>query len=239
MPIYPAGIGQFARWSQMRGLVLPASAAVTALSLPATYGNWAETPDSVANSVTGDVDIVAKIAPVDWTPGVGLNQYIVAKGGNNTYGYFLYIRPTTGNLFFWCDNNSTFPTAESTAAPGFTDGTAHWVRATRASATGDVNFYTSEDGSSWAQLGTTVAAASGAIADTDEPLWVGQDGVSGSGNLFEGDIHYVEIRNGIDGTPVAVFDPSTVTKLGTRNPTTLVASTGETWTVDGSAWDWV
>jgi hypothetical protein len=53
-----------------------------------------------------------------------------------------------------------------------------------------------------------------------------------------GKVYTAELRTAIGGALVNVFDATAVTKLGTRNPTTVVSSTGETWTVNGSAWDW-
>jgi hypothetical protein len=53
-------------------MTVPAGTATTNnyLALGGIAGNYASTPDSVANSITGDIDIRTKVALADWTPAV-------------------------------------------------------------------------------------------------------------------------------------------------------------------------
>jgi hypothetical protein len=224
-------------------VVEEAPATVTALDLPGTAGNYASTPDSVANSVTGDIDIRLKLAMDDWTPGAGVIVSLVGKygtSGNRSYHFWFNANVLT---FTWTTFGSTAINRSCTVNPSvpFAGGTTHWLRVTldvNNDASGhSVKFFSSEDGTAWTQLGSTVTTAgTTSIFNSDIALEVG--GTSGGQNPLPAVVHYAEIRNGIDGAVVNKFDPSTVTPAGTRTPNTVVADTGETWTVNGSAWDW-
>ncbi|HYH48309.1 MAG TPA: hypothetical protein VEG38_02060, partial [Acidimicrobiia bacterium] len=50
------------------------------LTLPGANGNYASTPDSAGNSITGDIDIRAKLSMADWTPTAQV--VVVAKAGS-------------------------------------------------------------------------------------------------------------------------------------------------------------
>jgi hypothetical protein len=206
-----------------------------------TTGNsWASTPDSAANSVTGDIDLRARVKMNDWTQAGDAILADKFGSGQKTFEWYM---SAGGNLTcVWSTNGSANIASQSTAATGFTDGTTHWVRVTRASATGQVIFYTSNDTTtdsaavSWTQLGTAVAATSGALFNGTSVLTVGD--VNGGGVPLLGDFYYFEIRNGIGGSVVCKFDPSAVVRTALRTPSSFVASTGETWTMNGTAWDW-
>lgn len=115
-------------------------------------------------------------------------------------------------------------------------GSTHWLSATWRASDGRVQFFTSDDGVSWTQLGDDASAVpSGGIFNSTANVQIGVSGATAS--LLEGDVHYAELRDAASAV-VAKYDPSELTILGTRNPTTLVSDTGETWTMNGSAWDW-
>lgn len=207
------------------------------LALNGTNLNYFQTPDSAANSVTGDIDIRVKLAPVDWTA-AGFNMLVDKFGAAGQRSYQMYVS-NTGRIVLGVTTDGTNQTVgTSSASVAFTDGQPGWVRATRAAATGTATFYTSADGSSWAQLGTTIATTAGNIFNSTTALRLGEL-VDGGGLPMNGKLYTVELRNGIDGSVVAKFDATAVTKIGTRNPSSVVASTGETWSGTGSAWDWV
>lgn len=214
-----------------------APATVTAVTFNGTTSNYGSTPDTAANSVTDDIDIRAKLSMADWSPAA--EQPFIAKWGlsNGTRSY-LFLQSSTPRLqFIWSTDGTGVQSVTATADAGLTDGTVNWVRVTRVKVTGVVTFYKSTDGTSWTQVGNTaVSAANSPIANTASIV---EAGSYGSGVVaLNGTLHKAQILNGIDGTIVATFDPSTVTIIGTRNPTSFVASTGETWTMNGSAWNW-
>lgn len=205
---------------------------------PDGMGDSVSTPDSVAVSITGDIDIRAKAKLADWTPAADVG--LVRKyGTSGNRSYSLYVQATTGKLLFrYSAIGTTQLDRLSTVATGITDGTAHWVRVTvdvdNGASGHDVIFYTSTDGSSWTQLGATVTTA-GVTSLFDSGTAVFAASPQGTNvNLY-----YAEIRNGIGGSVAAKFDPSTVTPTGTRTPASFVSSTGETWTMNGTTWDWV
>ena len=170
------------------------------LSLPGEAGDYASSPDSAALDIVGDVDVRADIAPDDWTP---TSEFVILEKGWR-FCYYLVVRPDGKLRFYWTEDDNTQIQKESSAATGFTDGTRHWVRATLDVDTGagdaDVKFWTSDDGSSWDQLGTTQSlGATTEIQSNSSDLYIGirEDG---SNSPFSGKIYRVQVRDGIDGT---------------------------------------
>ncbi|HVW33469.1 MAG TPA: LamG domain-containing protein [Acidimicrobiia bacterium] len=212
------------------------------VDLPGTSGNYISTPDSAAVSVTADLDIVAQVAADDWTPSVA--QDLAAKwlSTGNQRSYRLQINTSGGLSLSWTTDGSTIVTKNSTASVGFTDGTEHWVRATldvnNGASGNDVKFYTSTDGETWTQLGSTVTTAgTTSVFDSTAALQIGgQD--NGVNNLFAGTVRYLEIRSSIGGAAVATFDAAGQNATSTTTPSTTTGPTGETWTLNGSGWVW-
>lgn len=205
----------------------------SALYLPGTTGNGPSCPDSASLSITGDIDIRLRLAADDWTPSA--NACMIGKR-NATASYQLVLRSTGGLRFNWGDSGTgTLRTLDSSAATGFTDGTAHWVRVAFDADNGaggcTAYFYTSDDGSNWTLLGTAQTAATvAAINDTTETVQIGE---RGSGNdLFIGKVYQGEIRSGIGGTVVA--SPDFRLPVGPRHRD----AQGNVWTFNGSAWSW-
>lgn len=208
------------------------SPSLTALLLPGTADNYASTPDTAALDITGDIDLRAKITPDDWTPAA--DQALIAKwvttGSQRSYQFILR---STGALRFSrsTDGSSgTIVDTDSTVATGFVDGSTHWVRVTRASASGTVTFYTSPDGTNWTQLGAAVVTGAATMFSSTAPLEVGSR-VTGFTDNFAGMIHRAQVHNGINGTVVA--DPRFDTQ--SAGATSFVDSTGKTWTIHGTA----
>lgn len=205
------------------------------LRVPGTSGNWATTPDSTQNSITGDIDVRVKVALDDWTP--SSSALLMSKWtGDPDRAWELFVN-TNGTLGFvstptGLSANSVGGT--STVAVSAAGGTVKWVRVTLDVDDGAGNrvykFYTSDDGVTWTQLGSTVTTAgTTSIFDTTFQLSVGAQGAGGFGAAV-GAFYYAELRNGIDGTVVSKFDPSRAATLGTS----FVAETGETWTINQS-----
>ncbi len=213
------------------------------LYLPGVAGNYASTPDSAANSITGDIDIRARVAPADWTPAAA--QAIVGKdsGATTANRSYLFYLNTDGTLhLLWSTNGQdagSFDKA-STVATGFTDGDSRWVRAVldvnNGAAGNDVKFYTAADSAteptSWTQLGTTVTTAGNtSIFDGNGVLDIGAR--TSSGTLqFSGKIYRASIYSTIGGTtPVVDFNASDATDGAASF---VSQTTGETWTINGT-----
>jgi hypothetical protein len=202
-------------------------------------GQFAWAPDAAVLDITGDIDIVAKIQAADYTPATF--KVIAAKRGialtAAVTSYVFWIN-TDGSLnLLWSDGASVITVAasvllSSVAADGtdiyvrssldVDDGAAHYI----------VKFFTSADGKTWTQLGATVTnAGPTSIRAGTEILEVGSQGTGASGN-WNGRIYYVEVRNGIGGQPVAVFDINDATVDAAGQITS--SRTGEVWTVGAS-----
>lgn len=223
-------------WVARHGSIAPhAPATVTALDLPGTTGNYFSTPDSAATSPGETIDLRAHLSLDDWTP-AATNTIASKFNGNNSQRSWTFSVLASGALRFsrWLTGIGA-QNADSTVATGFSDGTAHWVRAVLSTTT--VKFYTSDDGESWSQLGTTVTVVQ-FMEDSTAGIEIGS---ISEGTLvpLAGVVQRFEIRNSVDGAVAAVFDPSAVTRVGAHDPASFDASTGETWTGTGTGWDWV
>lgn len=184
--------------------------------------------NAAAMQIVGDIEFVARVNAQDWTPGAVtvLGSTLVAA----TSGYEFYI-DTTGKLGLKVvKSGPTELTAISSVAATTVDATSYWVKMTRASATGNCNFYTAADAatepSGWTQVGTAnVASTIGAILTPTADLWLGQ---RPNGTLmFNGKIFRVLLRSAIGGAAVVDFDAARC------QPSALgfYGSTGEAWSL--------
>jgi hypothetical protein len=205
---------------------------VSSLRFPGTSGNYASTPDSVLNSVTGDIDIRVYVSLDNWKPAV-INTILAKRdlGGTNP-AYRISVTPSTGffDFTFWPGDGSAFVGKQTTIAPSFVNGQAGWIRVTldvdNGAGGNTAQFYTSTDGITWtafdvAKVNTGVVS----ILDTSAPLILGGT----TGQEVQGNLYYAEVRNGIEGPVVAQFDSSQVQVLGNQSPATING-----WTVNGS-----
>ncbi|MFZ9922746.1 MAG: hypothetical protein ACO3E4_07535, partial [Candidatus Nanopelagicaceae bacterium] len=193
----------------------------TYLYLPGINGNYASTPDAAALDITGDIDIRAKIALDDWTPSA--DQRIISKWQASNLSYRLTVRTTGGLQLNWTSDNSTTNTINSTANVAVADGGTLWIRATldvdNGASGNDVKFYTSDDGSSWTQLGTTVTTAgTTSIYSSGAGLEVGSS-TAGTNFPARGKFFRAQVLNGIDGT--VAFDANFETSITSLLQTTF------------------
>ncbi len=198
------------------------------LNLPGVGGNYASTPDSSTQDITGDIDIRVKAAVADWTPAatVTLAAKFINSGNQRSYSFRLN---TNGTLnFLISTTGADFPNNSSSVATGFSDGSAHWVRVTRVQTTGVTTFYTSEDGVTWTQLGSTVVINAGdAIFSSTAEVYIGAVNAGGVTDVYTGKIYRAQIYNGIAGTLAADFDAR---RFGSADTATM--TTGEVWTIN-------
>lgn len=200
---------------------------VNVLCLNGVAGNYASAPDSVPLSIVGDIVLVGYIAPNDWTPAA--NQLIVSKynttSGNHRSYWLRHL--TTGALNFnWSADGISATAVNSTATIGSADFAPLWVASAfdvnNGAGGNDCRFYTSPDGSTWTQLGTTVTTAGVAsIFDGPATINVGANDAGAFGN-FTGLIYRAQIYSGIPaafggagGTLVFDANFATASKLAT------------------------
>jgi len=210
------------------------------LDLPAVAANYGSTPDSAANSITGDIDFRWRVGANDWTPAA--TQMFCAKFGVAGMRSFQFFMTSAGllRLLTSSDGTGNDSSQASSAAVGFTDGTLHWVRVTRVAATGVLQYFTSENydpdlrTGTWTQLGTDRTSTPGNIFNSGQPVEVGTT-TNGSANALAGNVYRGQIFNGINGALAVDFNPA---DGGPGSPTSWVsAATREAWTVNQSGAD--
>jgi hypothetical protein len=192
-----------------RWRILPGFAQVHGgvLHLPGADHNFAVTADAAALRVTGALQIDVDVHLPSWA--TGASQLLVSKrsAASNVGEYALYVTGTGFLEFFWHEAGTVrlaqvgpFPAAAA----------RRHIRVTRTfgptSAT--VQFFTSDDGTTWTQFGPTrtVVTGGGLATPTDVPVRIGAQ--VGSPTMTNGLFYSATIRNGIDGPVVATFDPS-------------------------------
>jgi len=168
-----------------------------------TY-NVATTPDSAALSITGDIDIKVYATLPDWTPS-STTPFVSKYGETSTRSYVFSLVPDGRLRFIITPNGTTGSQLDhfSTVATGITDGTSKWVRVTcdvdNGSSQRIVKFYTSDNGTTWTQLGDTITAAGAtSIYDGPDELAIGSQTNYGGGAQITGTIGRVIIQSGFD-----------------------------------------
>lgn len=207
------------------------------ISFPGASANYASTPDSAAVDVTGDLDVRVRVALDDWTPAA--DQDVVSKyhATGNQRSWLLRVT-TAGLLQLVCslDGSATTGTASS-VAPTVSDGAALWIRATRASASGNINYYTSPDynpatgAGTWNLLGAANrASTAGALFNSSAQLTASGNS-AGTVNPLKGKFFYCQLYSGIAGVLKASLNPADAPD----GYTSITSSaTGEVWTVNTS-----
>lgn len=210
------------------GKITQVTPPITHLRLSGAAGNFASTPDSVAASVVGSIELVGRVAPISWTAGT---QVIIAKDDGATNRDYTLFLDAAGkpNFLYTTDGTTTAGRlATATVAVPFGATVPGYVKATYATGTGVVQFFTSTDGVVYTQLGTNVTITAGAIHNGTGVLTVGANGTGA--NPLNGRLYYADVKSGIGGSIVAAFDAA----RGARGGSTLTATTGEVWTVSTS-----
>ena len=198
------------------------------LSLPGASGDYASTPSTDAlNAILYEIDVRAYIAPDDWSP--SSPQAVIGKYGAAGERQWLFLI-RSADIRFLVAAGTDVTGGTSTLAPGFVDGTAHWIRCTAqvnvpSSFTTRFTFYTSEDGTTWAQLGAVVESFGfvNMMPPRSAPVTLGAS-AGGTADLYAGKIYQTQVYDGIGGTLVSEFDGSLTG-----------SSTGEVYTLHGNA----
>lgn len=217
------------------------------VDLPGTTGNYASTPDSVANSITGDIDIRIKVALDDWTPATDQTTFSKLVTTGNQRSWRLYVEADGDIVFSNSQDGITSFAVVNWQGAGLTNGQTIWLRATHDVDNGagshTATIYSSSDGEIWTQRQTSTGvgiAGTFSPFNSTSPVEIGSFNNGTAGNLAA-NVYYAEIRNGINGTVVARFDPddSAVEPVPpTQTPSSFISSTGELWTINGAAWTW-
>lgn len=194
------------------------NSAINALCLNGALNNYASAPDSVALSITGDIDIAIRLSTPIWTTPAATYRLLTKRASATLVSYDLALTNTGALQFITSVDGSTLRSAGSSASVAFSNFAIGWVRVTRASASGDTIFYTAPDSSTyptvWTQLGTTQSTTAGAIFDGTQAVEIGSTNIGTAANLL-GNVYRAQIRNGIAGTLVFDANFTAVAKLAT------------------------
>jgi hypothetical protein len=218
-----SGDAETGQWyTYLRGR--PARGPRRRLHIPSSGTVGASTPDSAANSVTGNLDVRARWYQNVWSQDFG---GLVHKGRANTASGAYEIYARAGGLeIAWHQADGALKVATSPPMYARNGPQPIWGRVTLRVSDGAVDFYMSDDGADWRLLHSTSVGAT-SIRDTTAVLEVG--GMSGGTlNPLNGKLLYAEVRSGIGGTVVARFDPGQAVDHAASQWT---ADTGEVWTI--------
>lgn len=204
------------------------------LDIAGQYGMaGATTPSSTALDIAGDIDIRVRVAPLTWTPSAARIILDMGHPSSGSREWHFYLDTGSSLAFAWLNTAGGQTNVASTAGVGGVDGQEKWVRVTLDVDNGasgyTARFYTSDDGSTWTQLGSAVTGSGVTNIRTANAnlLQIGRlDG--GTGHEWRGKVFRAEVRRGIDGTMVANFDPKDAA-AGAGSFT--APTTGETWTI--------
>ena len=204
-------------------------------------GDYVSTGDSPAASITGDIDIRVKLAMDDWTPST--TETFLAKAKNTSNRAYFFDVTNSGTLNFTTDADGASSgqvSVQSTSSTGFSNGTSHWIRATRDVDNGasgnDTTFYTSEDGLSWTQLGDVITTAGvTSIVDNDSAVEIGSLFL-GTAQVTKGNVYSAKIYNGIDPDTQTLAVSFNAADAGQANGLDgdTFTSGGVTWTTHGN-----
>lgn len=193
----------------------------------------ATTPDAAGFAIT-DLDIRTEIAPADWSPG-GLGKFVIGQWpntpGNN--GWVLTTAAGGEISLTWSNDGTASISKLSTVVPDFGDATRHWIRATLdvndGAGNNVANFYTSADGASWSQLGSTITTAGvTAIFNSTATLAIGDI------LPFSGSVYRVDFRASIDSATVLANPDFTRQAVGVTSFADT-AAIAKTWTLNNGA----
>ena len=195
--------------------------------LPGASGNYISCPDASALDITGDIDIVARVALADWTPSAPVT--IVAKEQTVTQRSYRMQITTSGfiSISFSIDGSASLGLAGSVAVPVL-DGMTAWIRATRESASGRIRFYWYPDQEAeptqWIQLGADANSTAGALFQSTSVLEIGSR-IGGTTEVATGVMRRIIVRDGVGGTTVADFVAASCGQSGYTD------TLGNVWTV--------
>lgn len=203
--------------------------------LPGTDGNVASVPDEAALDITGDIDLRWFGSLDDWTPGSYNTLIGKAAGVSAAQPYALVIANASGGsagrVQLNLDGGSGEVSTTSTEAVQAADGELKWIRATWQQSDGRVQFFTSEDGIAWDQLGTDRSLTTVAAINTSAgPLEIGR---YHQNSLFlAGRTYRAQVFAGLAGTDKRLdvdFNDADA------SATTFLAKTGQVVTLNRSA----
>lgn len=211
------------------------------LSLPGSAGNYASTPDSTSLSVTGDIDLIARVALNNWINHPNSSAEVLinkrSSSGPSATSYEFYV-DNTGKLNFLHGSGTVNTVITSSASVGFVNSTTGWVRVTWRQSDGRVQFFTSSTNTNnsasvnWTQLGSDQIGPTTAISDNATELEAGST-FNGTAAYIKGKIYRTQVYDGIGGE--LVFDADFTNHASGTTSFTESSSSAATVTIHGGS----
>ena len=204
-------------------------------------GDFASSPDSVASSILGDIEIIVRFNLDDYTPSV--RETLVAKfSGSGDSSYILQVEADGKLRFLASPDGSDAASVIYTSTASITALNGPWLKLSldvdNGSSGSDLTYSTSTDETfdpnlvNFTPLGDVVTKGVTTIHDGADPLAVGAIS-GGAGQNVNGSISRALILNGIDGTLAVDFNAADY--INKTSDTQFPSSaTGEVWTLNGN-----
>jgi hypothetical protein len=183
------------------------------VELDGSSGTYVSTPDSAAASVTGDITLIAWVAPANGTPAT--QETIIAKSvaTGDQRSYRMALLASGGIIVYLSDDGIDSSNSVSFGSAYFASGQGRWVRVTWNAATDVATLYFSDQpvgtepsNLSWVQESTASTAFSiSGIYDSTAPVEIGALN-QGTANPFTGKISRAVVIASTDPTATPVVD---------------------------------
>jgi hypothetical protein len=203
------------------------------VTFPGVVGNRLSTADAAALDITGDITLIADIAPNDWA--TGAIQRIMGKWSSaaGNFSYMLELTAAGAIQISWTTAGSTTISMLSNLNLGsLANGERRVIRADLdvVNSTNRVaTFWTAYSPlGPWTQLGATQTTAGTTSIFSGSAAF--EVGAVGNAAGFAGKLYYAQVRNGMSnlstpgGTAVLTIDPDLIPTTGS---TSFSAATGQ------------
>ena len=206
------------------------------ITFDGTTSNYISVPDETALDITGDLDLRARVALDDWTPATEAAFVGKWNSAGNQRSYMFSITGAGLLSLYWTTDGATTITRTATVVSGIADGATKWVRATldvNNGASGhDVKFFTSDNGTSWTQLGSTVTTAGTTSVYSGTALATVGAFTPGTSGAFSGKAYNAQIFASINDTDKRL-DVDLTTNVTSATYDQFTATTGQLCTING------
>jgi hypothetical protein len=190
---------------------------------PSTLNNFISTPSAIANELATNFSL--RVEAVVNSDGIFICKDNVLAGSGRQFRFSI----STGiiSLIIYDTSDNTFTYNSTTTVP-FSLGSYHRVGVSRNSSTGEVKFFTSLDGITWTQLGSTVSGITGTLNNPNQQIQIGL--ARNSTGVINANFYRIEIyKNDTFTTPTQIFNANQYTGANTWTSTT-----SEVWTVNST-----
>ena len=191
---------------------------------PAVGNNFFSTPSATPNELTTNFSL--RVDAIVNADGIFICKDNVLAGGGRQFRFS--ILSGILNLIIYDAGDTSYSYNSTTAVP-FSLGSNYRVAVSRNSTTGQVKFFTSLDGVTWTQLGTTVSGVTGTLNNPSQQVQVGL--ARNTTAMIDARFFKIEIfKDDTFTTPTQIFNPSSYNRATSQ--TSWVSATGETWTLN-------